>query len=264
MTEGDKSPSVSRDALRKRKFVGHRWLDPDEVAPVVTPLIANGPRRLFHCLEGWPPNGPNGFEWDGHELRFRWGACGFGTRPTRELWAQFWTICDQVDVWNWPAWQGNRQVCDGLQYVTVLATQYSAVMAEGQVSGSPKEFGDRLISLHHAFQSLVSDRDAIARQVAEEEERYHLQRQEEDARRLADIQERNATWSSLKKPSVRCSLRGDGRLGSVLGHRKSVDQRNRPVHRPVQPTDQRSGKPPQELAEVGPGGSQHRVDRIPG
>ena len=223
MTEGDKSPSVSRDALRKRKFVGHRWLDPDEVAPVVTPLIANGPRRLFHCLEGWPPNGPNGFEWDGHELRFRWGACGFGTRPTRELWAQFWTICDQVDVWNWPAWQGNRQVCDGLQYVTVLATQYSAVMAEGQVSGSPKEFGDRLISLHHAFQSLVSDRDAIARQVAEEEERYHLQRQEEDARRLADIQERNATcrefWNWVRQCRWTCPKcsGGDFRLSESPG-----------------------------------------------
>ena len=36
------------------------------------------------------------------------------------------------------------------------------------------------------------------------------------------------TLSSLKKPSVRCSLCGDGRLGSALGHRQSVDQRNMP------------------------------------
>ena len=57
-----------------------------------------------------------------------------------------------------------------------------------------------------------------------------------------------AIWSSLKKSLSAAEAEQARRSGSTDGE--------------FEPAQERSGKPPQELAEVRPGGGEHRVDGI--
>lgn len=48
------------------------------------------PDRLQHGLEGWPPAGPNAFNWANQRLSFSIGGSHLSVVPTPEEWAEFW------------------------------------------------------------------------------------------------------------------------------------------------------------------------------
>jgi hypothetical protein len=75
--------------------------------------------------------------------------------PTRAQWERFWCVCEEIDVWSWPPRLGNMSVIDGLQWDTKLEIGSRRVASNGQVHGSPPDFGPKLMRLHRALQALA-------------------------------------------------------------------------------------------------------------
>jgi hypothetical protein len=125
---------------------------------------AREPRKLLHVLEGWPPPGPNFFRWENGRLVFSAGLrTDLSFVPTPERWAEFWRVCDEVDVWSWPPDVGDPSVIDGLLYKIQIDVGSRSVKSEGQVSGSPAGFRERLLKVHCTLQSLVRWRRPFGR-----------------------------------------------------------------------------------------------------
>jgi hypothetical protein len=125
---------------------------------------AGEPRKLLHVLQGWPPRGPNFFRWENGRLVFdgEWGADhSFVPRPER--WAEFWSVCDEIDIWSWPSKVGDPHMIDGLQYEIEIDVGSRSVKSRGQVIGSPAGFRERLTKVHEALQSLVRWRRPFGR-----------------------------------------------------------------------------------------------------
>lgn len=122
------------------------------------------PIRLRHCLQGWPPPGPNGFAWQNDRLTYSVGGSGESMIiPTREQWEEFWRVCDEIDVWSWPPRLGDRWVIDGLEWTLVLECRGRAVVSEGQVHGSPEGLYEKLMRLHRTLQSMAGWHHPIAK-----------------------------------------------------------------------------------------------------
>jgi hypothetical protein len=120
------------------------------------------PTRLHHCLEGWPPPGPNLFRWENNQLAYMLPKAGVDfldwdevVKPTRMQWRMFWRVCDEIDVWNWPPTLGSMHICDGLQWTLELEFANRRVMSRGQVSGSPSGTGKKLMKLHQMLQAMA-------------------------------------------------------------------------------------------------------------
>ena len=120
------------------------------------------PTKLDHCLQGWPPAGPNGFVWENGYLSYMLPRMGFDTSlwdeaiaPTGSQWRDFWRICDEVGVWSWPATLGDRDVIDGLQWKLELEAGTRRVESRGQVWGSPPDFKPKLMRFHQALQAMT-------------------------------------------------------------------------------------------------------------
>jgi hypothetical protein len=111
------------------------------------------PATLFHCLQGWPPKGPNHFRWERGGLTYSLrnlardsSTCDRVMVPTASQWQEFWTTCDEVDVWSWPPSLGDTSVDDGLQWIIELEVGRRRVRSTGQVQaigllGSGKPLG---------------------------------------------------------------------------------------------------------------------------
>ncbi len=117
---------------------------------------SHAPQVLFHCLQGWPPPGPNHFRWhENGSLVFSHDGVELSVVPTGREWKAFWKVCDEVDVWSWPSEVGHNDVDDGLMYELQLKVGSRAVNSRGQAVGSPKGFAEKLRKFHSALQVLV-------------------------------------------------------------------------------------------------------------
>ena len=121
------------------------------------------PMRLLHVLEGWPPRGPNYFRWENGKLVFSGDRGDHSFVPGPERWAEFWSVCDETDVWGWPSEVGDPEAMDGLQYKIEIDVGSRSVKSRGQVIGSPTGFRERLMKVHEALQSLVRWRRPFGR-----------------------------------------------------------------------------------------------------
>jgi hypothetical protein len=120
------------------------------------------PAALLYALSGWPPPGPNYFRWQegrlvyslpDHSKRFEeWDRT---VEPTHEQWTEFWRVCDELDVWSWPASVGNRRLIDGLQFVLELEDGERSVKSEGQCHGAPPGFAAKVTRLHETLQRMA-------------------------------------------------------------------------------------------------------------
>ena len=120
------------------------------------------PTKLLHCLQGWPPPGPNHFRWEHGQLVYMLPDRSLDSRnwdkvvvPTLTQWYEFWRVCDEIDVWSWPPTLGDMSVCDGLQWVLELEVSGRRVASEGQVHGAPPDTGSKLMRLHRALQAMA-------------------------------------------------------------------------------------------------------------
>ncbi len=120
------------------------------------------PTKLFHCLQGWPPRGPNHFRWQDNRLVYMLPDWALDSHhwdkviiPTRIQWQEFWRTCDEINVWCWPRRLGDMQVIDGLSWHTELEVGSRRVVSRGQVVGSPADFRPKLMRLHEALQVIV-------------------------------------------------------------------------------------------------------------
>lgn len=113
------------------------------------------PTKLFHVLQGWPPPGPNHFRWDGARLVYYNGSKDRSAVPAPGQWGGFWAVCDEVDLFSWPATVGDPQVVDGLMYEIEIEVGDRRIRSAGQAVGSPPEFPKKLLRIHRALQSLV-------------------------------------------------------------------------------------------------------------
>lgn len=120
------------------------------------------PIKLKHCLQGWPPRGPNAFHWRNGRLTYMlpdrshhhqdWDKV---MTPLPAQWEEFWQVCDEIDVWSWPPSLGDRHVIDGLQWITELEVGTRYVASCGQVQGSPPDFVAKLMRFHQALQEMA-------------------------------------------------------------------------------------------------------------
>jgi hypothetical protein len=156
----NKSPGPT--AIGAAHAAPQRWDHFLHWAGIKQPAQILEPTNLRHCLEGWPPPGPNLFRWENHQLVFKVPKAGVDFRdwdevvkPTRMQWRLFWRVCQEIDVWNWPPTLGNMHVCDGLQWTLELEFGNRRVMSRGQVSGSPAGTGNRLMKLHRTLQAMA-------------------------------------------------------------------------------------------------------------
>jgi hypothetical protein len=113
------------------------------------------PKKLFHVLQGWPPPGPNYFRWNDGKLVYSVDSQDCAVTPVPSRWAELWRICDEVDIWSWPPDIGDQRVIDGLLFEIEIEIGGRSVRSRGQVVDSPAGFGERLLRVHGAFQSLV-------------------------------------------------------------------------------------------------------------
>jgi hypothetical protein len=121
------------------------------------------PTKLLHCLQGWPPDGPNRFRWIKDQLIFmlpREGVdiCDWDVAiiPTSNQWQEFWQVCDEVGVWSWPPTnEGLYLVRDGLQWDLELQFGNRHVVSQGQVTGTPRGFWEKLMRLHESLQAMT-------------------------------------------------------------------------------------------------------------
>ena len=98
------------------------------------------PTKLHHGLSGWPPQGPNAFRWESGRLVYMFARSGVhrskwdeAVTPSISQWEGLWRVCDEIDVWSWPATQGDMRVRDGLQWITELEFDGRSVASRGQV-----------------------------------------------------------------------------------------------------------------------------------
>jgi CheY-like chemotaxis protein len=125
--------------------------------------VRGEPIHLSHCLQGWPPEGPNHFRWEDEQLLYSppwdrslpYDDTDKTVIPTLSQWNDFWRICDEIDVWAWPPWLGDEYVCDGLQWSIRFAVGDLRVESEGQLHSSPDDFDGKLKRLHHALQRMT-------------------------------------------------------------------------------------------------------------
>ena len=120
------------------------------------------PTTLYHCLQGWPPEGPNAFRWERgalvymlSDLRRDPSTWDRVMVPTTSQWQDFWTACDEVDVWSWPPSLGDTSVIDGLQWIIDLEVGGRRVKSTGQVDGAPPGIYESLMRLHRLLQGMV-------------------------------------------------------------------------------------------------------------
>jgi hypothetical protein len=107
-------------------------------------------------VAGWPPPGPNEFEWQDGRLTFRHDGAWLSVAPTADEWKEFWKVRDDVGVWSWPAEVGDlANVRDGLLYALEIEVGSRSVKSKGQVVGSPPGFDEKLRQFHRALQTLV-------------------------------------------------------------------------------------------------------------
>ncbi len=106
-------------------------------------------------LQGWPPPGPNFFRWENGKLVYFTGSADGFIVPTADGWTEFWGVCDEVDIWSWPPEVGNLSVIDGLEFEIDIEVGAHSVRSKGQASGAPAGFGEKLLKVHKALQSLV-------------------------------------------------------------------------------------------------------------
>lgn len=147
------------------------------------------------CLSGWPPSGPNGFEWkddilvcsvsiEGHlkqansgklwgffqELQLVpslsregvinrsssiYGNLELAVSPSNYDWIHFWRLCEEIAIWSWPSNQGDKNVVDGLMYDLELRGDGRYVKSRGQLYGSPPGIREAVDRLHKELQLLV-------------------------------------------------------------------------------------------------------------
>jgi hypothetical protein len=123
----------------------------------------NEPTKLLHCLQGWPPGGPNHFRWQNGQLVFMFPREGFNysnwdvaITPTSNQWREFWQVCDEVDVWSWPPTNdGLLFIRDGLEWTLELQFGNRHVVSKGQVIGTPSGFEGKLMRLHKSLQAMT-------------------------------------------------------------------------------------------------------------
>ncbi len=118
------------------------------------------PIRLEHCLQGWPPPGPNAFRWQNGRLTYMLPEGPYNDwykvmTPTSAQWEEFWRVCDEINVWSWPPTLGELRVIDGLSWITDLEAGSRHVVSTGQWVGSPPDFTAKLMRLHQALQAMV-------------------------------------------------------------------------------------------------------------
>src|SRR5712664_769703 len=120
------------------------------------------PTKLHHGLSGWPPQGPNAFRWESGRLVYMFARSGVhrskwdeAVTPSISQWEGLWRVCDEIDVWSWPATQGDMRVRDGLQWITELEFDGRSVASRGQVHGSPPGFKEKRMRLHRTLQAMA-------------------------------------------------------------------------------------------------------------
>jgi len=119
------------------------------------------PRVLYHCLQGWPPEGPNAFRWENGTLVYMLPTSSFrddwdkSCQPPDAQWDELWRLCDQIDIWSWPAYSGDPHVKDGLQWIIRLEVGDRKVETSGQIHGSPPDYQGNLLRLHDALQRMT-------------------------------------------------------------------------------------------------------------
>jgi hypothetical protein len=124
------------------------------------------PTRLYHCLQVWPPEGPNAFRWESGRLVYMLPRSGVdrskwdeAVTPSSSRWEELWRVCDEIEVWSWPPTQGDTHVIDGLQWISELEFGGRSVASRGQVHGSPLGFDEKLMRLHRTLQAMAGWHD---------------------------------------------------------------------------------------------------------
>jgi len=121
------------------------------------------PRTFRWRLRGWPPEGPNVFNWEDGLLRYidpqKASDTELSLSLTNEDWHAIWGFCDEVGIWSWPRrWQGPF-MADGLTYcIEIHDDDGRYVFSEGQTVGMPV-MRRTVMKFHHALQSLVRGHD---------------------------------------------------------------------------------------------------------
>ena len=119
------------------------------------------PEALKHCLSGFPPAGPNAFEWRDGKLHYMQSTPDPGSSwdkeadPSQSEWQSFWKECDRIGVWNLPEDFSRPKSVDGLQVRMVLAHNGNSIRSVGQCWGAPQEVEDTVRAFHFALQLLV-------------------------------------------------------------------------------------------------------------
>jgi hypothetical protein len=66
------------------------------------------PTELYLAFDGWPPEGPNSFEWKNGRLHYgvylNRGRETYKAEvnPPASSWKRLWEVCDQIDIWSLP------------------------------------------------------------------------------------------------------------------------------------------------------------------
>jgi hypothetical protein len=80
------------------------------------------PTELYLSFSGWPPEGPNSFEWKNGRLNYRVylnrGRETYGGEviPPASSWKRFWEVCDRINIWSWPKLDPKGHGYDELQF----------------------------------------------------------------------------------------------------------------------------------------------------
>ena len=90
--------------------------------------------------------------WERYHSIEEWDRIG---ETTPDQWIEFWRVCDEINIWSWPAFVGDRKVNDGLQYVLELRVGHRNAKSEGQCVGAPLGFQTKLMRLHDKLQTMV-------------------------------------------------------------------------------------------------------------
>jgi hypothetical protein len=119
------------------------------------------PTILEFGLSGWPPPGPNQFEWQGNQLRYLLpnepaanpSSVRFA-QPRQDEWVRFWAECDRLEIWNLPA-DFSKPIRDGLKVRMSVSHAGRSIRVSGQCADELPELVERIHGFHAALQQLV-------------------------------------------------------------------------------------------------------------
>ena len=117
--------------------------------------LVHAPRSLSLSFSGWPPEPSSISSTAGYLMYPRpdneWADTVIKTTDTQ--WIEFWKICDDVGLWDWPTQIGDMMDIDGLMFSLSIERPGVQFRRSGQLSSCPKELRN---GLERVYRHLVS------------------------------------------------------------------------------------------------------------